>query len=49
MITLHYLTGMPYDTIQEVIGVAGDNPGTLEEHLINFSYTPLLDNGESRL
>ena len=39
--TLHYLTGMPYDTIQEVIGVAGDNPGTLEEHLINFSYTPL--------
>ena len=44
--TLHYLTGMPYDTIQEVIGVAGDNPGTLEEHLINFSYTPLLDNGK---
>src|SRR5699024_12669912 len=37
---------MPYDTNQEVISVAGDNPGTLEEHLINFSYTPLLDNGK---
>lgn len=44
--TLHYLTGMPYDTIQEVIGVAGDNPGTFKEYNINFSYTPLLENGK---
>ena len=44
--TLYYMTGMPYDTIQEVIGIAGDNPGTMKEYGINFKYTPLLDNGD---
>lgn len=44
--TLYYLTGMPYDTIQEVIGVAGNNPGTMDEFNIKFSYTPLLENGK---
>ena len=44
--TLYYLTGMPYDTIQEVIGVAGDNPGTMKEYGINFAYTDLLANGK---
>ena len=39
--TLYYMTGMPYDTIQQVIGVVGDNPKTLKEYDINFDYTPL--------
>lgn len=43
--TLYYLTGMPYDTIQQVIGVAGDNPGTMKEWGINFAYTPLKADG----
>ncbi|WP_282709484.1 methionine gamma-lyase family protein [Ligilactobacillus sp. Marseille-Q7487] len=43
--TLYYMTGMPYDTIQEVIGVAGDNPGTMLEYGIKFRYTPLLEDG----
>ncbi|WP_027106983.1 aminotransferase class I/II-fold pyridoxal phosphate-dependent enzyme [Ligilactobacillus ceti] len=44
--TLHYLTGMPYDTIQQVIGIAGDNSGTMQELGMGFSYTPLLENGK---
>lgn len=44
--TLHYLTGMPYDTIQQVIGIAGDNPNTMKEHGIQFSYTPLNEAGK---
>lgn len=44
--TLYYLTGTPYDTIQEVIGIAGDNPGTMKEFGINFKATELLDNGQ---
>lgn len=43
--TLYYMTGMPYDTIQEVIGVAGNNPGTMLEYGIKFRYTPLLKDG----
>lgn len=43
--TLYYMTGMPYDTIQEVIGIAGHNSGTMLEYGINFKYTPLLENG----
>lgn len=43
--TLYYLTGMPYDTIQQVIGVAGSNPGTMKEWGIDFKYTPLLADG----
>ena len=44
--TLYYMSGMPYDTIQEVIGIAGDNPGTFKEYDMHFEYTPLLENGE---
>ena len=44
--TLYYMTGMPYDTIQEVIGIDGDNPGTFKEYDMHFEYTPLLENGE---
>lgn len=40
------MTGMPYDTIQHVVGIVGDEPGTLEEFGIKFNYSPLLDDGE---
>lgn len=39
--TLYYLTGMPYDTIQQVIGIVDNNPGSMKELGINFTYTPL--------
>ncbi|KRN83707.1 aminotransferase class I/II-fold pyridoxal phosphate-dependent enzyme [Ligilactobacillus acidipiscis] len=44
--TLYYMTGMPYDTIQEVIGLVGDNPGSMKKRGINFKCTDLLPNGE---
>lgn len=44
--TLYYLTGTPYDTIQEVIGLAGNKPGNMKEWGINFTTTELLDNGD---
>lgn len=43
--TLYYLTGTPYDTIQEVIGIAGDNQGTMKDYGINFKTTELFDDG----
>ncbi|MCF1783830.1 methionine gamma-lyase family protein [Lactobacillus mulieris] len=44
--TLYYLTGTPYDTIQEVIGLAGNKPGNMKDWGINFKATELLENGE---
>lgn len=44
--TLYYLTGTPYDTIQEVIGLAGNKPGNMKEWGINFKTTELTDDGE---
>lgn len=43
--TLYYLTGTPYDTIQEVIGLAGDKRGNMKEYGINFKTTELLEDG----
>lgn len=43
--TLYYLTGTPYDTIQEVIGLAGNKRGNMQEYGINFKTTELLDDG----
>lgn len=43
--TLYYLTGTPYDTIQEVIGLAGNKPGNMKEWGTNFKTTEL-KNGE---
>ncbi|GBG04445.1 methionine gamma-lyase family protein [Lactobacillus rodentium] len=40
---LTYLTGMPYDTMQEVIGMAGDKRGSLAQYGVKFSYIPLKD------
>lgn len=44
--TLYYLTGTPYDTIQEVIGLAGNKPGNMKEWDINFKTTELTDDGQ---
>ena len=44
--TLYYLTGTPYDTIQEVIGLAGNKQGNMKEWGINFKTTELTDDGE---
>ncbi|MDN6028356.1 MAG: methionine gamma-lyase family protein [Lactobacillus sp.] len=38
---LIYLTGMPYDTLQQVIGIAGHQPGSLKDYGIQFDYVPL--------
>lgn len=43
--TLTYLTGMPYDTMQEVIGLTPNKQGTLIQRGINFSYVPLTSDG----
>lgn len=43
--TLTYLTGMPYDTMQQVIGLAPKKRGTLIQKGINFSYVPLNEAG----
>ncbi|KRL99875.1 aminotransferase class I/II-fold pyridoxal phosphate-dependent enzyme [Liquorilactobacillus satsumensis] len=44
--TLFYMTGMPYDTIQHVIGIVGDEPGTMLDYGINFDYAKLLKTGK---
>ena len=43
--TLTYLTGMPYDTMQQVIGLAPKKRGTLMQKGVNFSYVPLTKEG----
>lgn len=46
---LLYLTGMPYDTLQEVIGVAGNGIGSLKEFGISFDHVPLTAAGKVAL
>lgn len=41
--TMLSVTGMPYDTMQEVI--LGENCGSLRDFGVNFAMIPLLDNG----
>lgn len=43
--SLTYLTGMPYDTMQEVIGLTPKKRGTLMERGVKFSYVPLTSEG----
>lgn len=44
--TLTYLTGQPYDTMQEVIGLTPHKQGTLMQKGVKFSYVPLTEAGE---
>ncbi|APX72566.1 methionine gamma-lyase family protein [Companilactobacillus allii] len=38
---LLYVTGKPYDTMQEVIGIAGNKRGSLIDYQINFDYVEM--------
>lgn len=40
---LTYITGMPYDTLQQVIGIAGDGRGSLKSYGVKFSHVDLKD------
>ncbi len=43
---LLYATGMPYDTVQEVIGITGEpNAGSLKDFQIKFDYAELNEKG----
>ncbi|MFD1484323.1 aminotransferase class I/II-fold pyridoxal phosphate-dependent enzyme [Lacticaseibacillus baoqingensis] len=44
-----YITGKPYDTLQEVLGLAGNGVGSPKEYGINVDYVDLLPNGEADL
>jgi cystathionine beta-lyase family protein involved in aluminum resistance len=42
---LMYITGAPYDTLEEVIGVRGSGKGSLKDYGIHYQMVPLLENG----
>lgn len=42
---LLYITGKPYDTLQEVIGIAGNGIGSLKEYNIGYDKVDLLEDG----
>ena len=42
---LCYVTGTPYDTIQSVIGIVGDEPGNMKQYGIEYRQVDMLENG----
>jgi len=40
------ITGKPYDTLEEVIGIRGEGAGSLKEFGVTYRQVDLLDNGE---
>lgn len=42
---LLYITGKPYDTLEEVVGVRGEGQGSLKDYGIGYSYVPLTTEG----
>lgn len=42
---LMYITGKPYDTLEEVIGKRGKTPGSMKEHNISYQEIDLLEDG----
>ncbi|PCN45937.1 hypothetical protein B9C88_04450 [Brevibacillus laterosporus] len=42
---LLYITGKPYDTLEEVVGVRGEGQGSLKDYGISYEYVPLLEDG----
>ena len=42
-----YITGKPYDTLQEVLGMAGNGVGSPKEYGIGVDYVDLLPSGEA--
>ncbi|MED4582168.1 methionine gamma-lyase family protein [Brevibacillus choshinensis] len=43
---LLYITGKPYDTLEEVVGVRGEGQGSLKDYGIGYSCVPLTPEGE---
>ncbi|MBD8006215.1 methionine gamma-lyase family protein [Bacillus norwichensis] len=43
---LLYITGKPYDTLEEVVGIRGNGSGSLKEFGINYNAVPLKENGK---
>lgn len=43
---LLYITGKPYDTLEEVVGVRGEGQGSLRDYGIGYSYVPLAPEGD---
>lgn len=42
---LIYITGKPYDTLEEVIGIRGSNAGSLRDFQVDYQHVDLLENG----
>lgn len=42
---LLYITGNPYDTLEEIVGIRGNGNGSLKEFGISYNSVPLLDDG----
>lgn len=43
---LLYITGRPYDTLEEVIGIRGSNNGSLKDFQISYKQVDLTESGE---
>lgn len=43
---LLYITGDPYDTLEEVVGLRGDGVGSLKEYHISYNRVPLNEKGK---
>ncbi|WP_232700086.1 methionine gamma-lyase family protein [Brevibacillus daliensis] len=43
---LLYITGKPYDTLEEVVGVRGEGQGSLRDYGIGYDYVPLTADGQ---
>lgn len=42
---LLYITGKPYDTLEEIVGIRGNNNGSLKDFQIDYQSVPLANNG----
>lgn len=42
---LIYMTGRPYDTLEEIIGLRGNNPGSMKDYNIAYNEVDLLEDG----
>jgi cystathionine beta-lyase family protein involved in aluminum resistance len=42
---LVYITGKPYDTLDEIVGMRGENNGSLKDFGISYRHIDLLENG----
>ncbi|MYL33235.1 hypothetical protein GLW08_01045 [Pontibacillus yanchengensis] len=43
---LLYITGRPYDTLEEIVGVRGHNNGSLKDFHIGYNHIDLINDGE---